>query len=220
MRRMTSRAEQISSRKLCALSEQDYFSRTKNMITNKKLSYILIFCSLIGLIASFVLTIDTIKLIENPNVELPCNINPILSCKSVASTWQSKIFGFPNPLLGIVAFSMLLTVGILLQNGGKPTKNFWILVNYGNLASILFVLWFIYQSVYKIGSLCLYCMTVWAVTWPIFLYTLIWSSSENYINLGDRFSKFLYRNHIVIFVSWYLLLILLILTRFREYFFS
>lgn len=190
------------------------------MITDKKFFYILIFGALIGLFASFTLTIDTIKLIENPNVELPCNINPILSCKSVASTWQSKIFGFPNPLLGIVAFSMLLTVGILLQNGGKPTKNFWILVNYGNLASILFVLWFIYQSVYKIGSLCLYCMTVWAVTWPIFLYTLIWSSSENYINLGDRFSKFLYRNHIVIFVSWYLLLILLILTRFREYFFS
>jgi uncharacterized membrane protein len=164
------------------------------------------------------LTIDTIKLIEDPNIELPCNINPLLSCKSVASTWQSEIFGFPNPLLGIIAFSMLLVIGILLQNGGKLTKNFWILANYGNLASILFVIWFIYQSVYKIGSLCLYCMTVWTVTWPIFLYTLIWSSGENYINLGDKLSKLLYKHHTAIFIGWYLIIILLILIRFREYF--
>src|SRR3989338_1556084 len=146
----------------------------------KSYPYILIVGSIIGLLASFLLTLDTIKLIKNPNVSLPCNINPFVSCTSVATAWQGQVFGFPNSLLGIVAFAMLLATGIMLFAGGRAHKLYWQLVNLGSLASMVFVVWFFYQSVYNIGSLCLYCMVVWAVTWPIFLYTTVWNYRENH----------------------------------------
>lgn len=189
-------------------------------MTDKKLAYILVIGGLLGLYASFTLTVDTIKLLEDPNVSLPCNINPLVSCKSVATAWQSRVFGFPNPILGVAAFSALFVIGVMLLNGGKPNRNFWLLVNYGNIASMLFVLWFIYQSVFKIGSLCIYCMAVWAVTWPIFLYTLIWSQKEEHLRLGESFSRSLAKHHLALLIGWYLLIILLILIRFREFFFA
>ena len=161
------------------------------MSIQKSYPYILIIGSIIGLLASFVLTVDTIKFIENPNVDVLCNINPFISCTSVASEWQSYIFGFPNSLLGIVAFSMLFAMGIMLYFGGpdssildkisgqnKARKPLWCLVNLGTAFAMIFVMWFVYESVYVINSLCLYCMMVWAVTWPIFLYTTIWNFKE------------------------------------------
>lgn len=203
------------------------------MKIKKTYPYILIVASIIGLLASFVLTIDTIELIKDPNIDLPCNINPFVSCKSVATTRQSEVFGFPNTLLGIVSFSMLLSAGILLLlqkpkydevSKTKGEKVFWLLVNLGLLAAFVFVMWFFYQSVYSIGSLCIYCMTVWAVTWPTFLYTTIWNLEENNFSLittthiQKRVRDFFEDYHLHILVLWYLLIILLILFHFKDSF--
>src|SRR3990167_4979356 len=134
------------------------------MTIQKSFPYILMVGSIIGLLASFILTVDTIEIIKNPAVNLPCNINPFISCTSVAGTWQSQIFGFPNPLLGIVAFSMLFAIGVMLLSGGLSKKPLWLLVNLGTLAAIIFVIWFFYESVYKIGSLCIYFFILYLVT--------------------------------------------------------
>ncbi|PIR40267.1 MAG: vitamin K epoxide reductase [Candidatus Zambryskibacteria bacterium CG10_big_fil_rev_8_21_14_0_10_34_34] len=204
------------------------------MNIQKSYPYILIIGSIIGLLASFVLTIDFIKIIENPNVELPCNINPFISCSSVASTWQNTVFGFPNSILGIMAFSILLTIGIILIFGAsnssildkmlgenRAQKPFWLLVNLGTLVAMIFVMWFFYQSVYNIGSLCIYCMTVWVVTWPIFLYTTVWNIQEGHFNVEHRvlnILNFVSRHHIQILVTVYLIAIFLILFQFKDFF--
>lgn len=211
----------------------------------KSYSYILIIGGIIGLLASFILTVDTIKLVKNPSADLPCNINPFLNCTSVTKTWQSEIFGFPNSLLGIVAFSMLLAIGIMLYSGGQSSQSynwasyfnphFWLWVNLGILIAVIFVMWFFYQSVYKIGSLCLYCMTVWAVIWPLFLYTTIWNFEENHFSIESGSKKsflflkvkhqkivnavfhFISRNHFQILIAWYLIIIFLVLFHFKDF---
>lgn len=190
------------------------------MNLQKVFPYILIVGSIIGLLASFLLTLDTISLIKNPTAELPCNINPFVSCTSVATTWQSEVFGFPNTLLGITAFAMLFAVGVMLLSGGRSKKPLWLLVNLGVLAAMVFVLWFFYQSVYNIGSLCIYCMIVWAVTWPLFLYTTIWNFRENHFNFGQSFFRFVSNNHLPILIAWYLIIIFLILFQFKDFFFA
>lgn len=208
------------------------------MTIKKTFPWILIVGSIIGLVASFVLTIDTIELIKNPQADLPCNINPFLSCTSVANTWQSQIFGFPNPILGIISFSMLFAVGIMLFWGGRAKKTFWLAVNFGALLAFAFVIWFFFESVYSIGSLCIYCMIVWATTWPIFLYTTIWNFEENHFEIThpnpllqqeraskklqekiNRFMGFVSKNHAQILVAWYLIMVLLIIFQFKEFFF-
>ncbi len=205
------------------------------MTIQKTYPYILIVGSIIGLIASFILTLDTISMIKNPNVDLPCNINPFISCTSVASSKEGSVFGFPNSLLGIISFSILFGVGVMLFSGGKAKKPFWLLLNLATLASMFFVFWFFSQSVYDIGSLCIYCMTVWAVTWPIFLYTTIWNYEEKHFELNNGLFSFLYKkpkyqktldqifkfaskNHTIILSSFYILAIFLILLKFRDFF--
>ncbi|MEK7669556.1 MAG: vitamin K epoxide reductase family protein [Patescibacteria group bacterium] len=203
------------------------------MNLKKLFPYILIVGSIIGLLASFILTVDTIELIKNPNVELPCNINPFISCTSVASTWQASIFGFPNSLLGIVAFSMLFVIGIMLLFGGsnsslldkvtgenRARKPLWLLVNLGTLATMTFVMWFFFESVYRIGSLCIYCMTVWVVTWPLFLYTTIWNFREDHFKFSCSSLRFISKYHLQVLVTLYLVGILLILFQFKDFFFS
>jgi uncharacterized membrane protein len=208
------------------------------MTIQKLYHYILIVGSLIGLWASFVLMVDTVIFIKNPNADIPCNINPFVSCTSVASKWQSEVFGFPNALLGIAAFAMLFAIGVMLFSGGRAKKPLWLLVNLGTLAAMIFVMWFFFESVYQIGSLCIYCMVTWAVTWPLFLYTTVWNFRENHFDIEatnrksflflkpkhqkniNSFFHFISRNHIQILVIWYLIIILLILFQFRTFFFS
>jgi len=195
--------------------------------------YILIIGSIIGLLASFFLMLDTISLIKNPEADLPCNLNPFISCGNAILSPQGEVFGFPNPLLGIISFSMLLSAGILLLlqkphyetvTKTKGEKIFWLFINLGLLASFVFVMWFFYQSLYSLGTLCIYCMTVWAVTWPIFLYTTIWNLEENNFSLvlNMHFQKsikdFLNNYHFQILALWYLTIIFLILLRFKDFF--
>lgn len=205
------------------------------MNIKKIFPYLLLSLSLIGLLASSILMNDTVKLATNPNVELPCNINPFISCKSVASTWQSHVFGFPNPILGIISFSLLFGLALALiyhvipyenNSGGTPfnplkKKYFWTLVNYGIFASVLFAVWFAYESIFVIGSLCIYCMTVWAAVWPIFIYTTLWNIEENHFSLkkiNHHCDEFLKKHHFFLLVAWYIIIATLIFFRFKDFF--
>ena len=59
----------------------------------------------VGLAAALTLTVEKIEMLINPAYVPSCSINPVLSCGSVMVTPQASAFGFPNPLIGIVAFT-------------------------------------------------------------------------------------------------------------------
>jgi len=128
----------------------------------------------------------------------------------------------------LFALGMALTYDVIdeEQNSAKlrrARKYFWTLVSFGTLAAFLFVMWFFYESVYQIGSLCLYCMIVWAVTWPIFLYTIVWNIKENHYSLNKiikGLDKFIFNHNIQILITGYVVVILVILLHFRDFFFS
>lgn len=176
----------------------------------KNLSWILIIGGVVGILMSAILTLDKIALLENPAVELPCNINPLISCGPIINTPQASAFGIPNPLVGLVGYSIVLTIGVLLATGTIIDRKIWKLFLLGLLFAELFIHWLIFQSVFVIGNLCLYCMVTWVFTWPVFLYTLKSYWSSNFLN----------KNHLAILTSWYLLILLIILTQFRDFFFS
>ena len=55
-----------------------------------------------GLLASWVITIDKFKLLEDPNFMPGCSLNPVVSCGNIMKSDQASAFGFPNPMLGLV----------------------------------------------------------------------------------------------------------------------
>ncbi|WP_019739528.1 vitamin K epoxide reductase family protein, partial [Mycobacterium avium] len=118
----------------------------------------------IGLVASVTLTLEKIDILLDPAYVPSCNINPILSCGSVMITPQASLLGFPNPLLGLVAFTVVVVTGLLAVTKVVLPQWYWIGLAAGLVVGAVFVHWLIFQSLYRIGALCPYCMVVWVVT--------------------------------------------------------
>lgn len=127
----------------------------------------------LGLLAAFVLTVERIEILLDPSYRPSCSLNPVLSCGSVMTTEQAAVLGFPNPLLGIGAFTVVLTTGVALLAGARFPTWYWGGLLAGSAAGVLFVHRLIVASLYEIGALCPYCMAVWAVTVPVFWYVAL-----------------------------------------------
>lgn len=117
----------------------------------------------IGLFASMTLTVEKVRILLDPIYVPSCNVNPIVSCGSVMTTPQASLLGFPNPLLGIAGFTVVVVTGVLAVAKVPLPRWYWIGLAVGILVGVAFVHWLIFQSLYRIGALCPYCMVVWAV---------------------------------------------------------
>lgn len=196
------------------------------IVTRKKRSFTDIFPWLLvgggslGLLSAIILTIEKVHLLKNPSASLSCDLNPIIACGSVINTPQASAFGFPNPLIGIAGFAIVLTIGMAMLAGARFKRWFWLGLQFGTIFGVAFVTWLQYQSIYSIGALCPYCMVVWSVTIPIFIYTTLHNLREGHIALPARLSgikAFISKYHVEILVTWYVLIALAILEHFWYY---
>ena len=104
-------------------------------------------------------------------------LRPLLQHQPGAELWvgdehpQAAAFGFPNPILGVAGFAVLLTIGVVLLTGAYLPRWFWWGIQAGTTFGVLFVHWLIFQSLYRIGALCPYCMLVWVAAITAFVAT-------------------------------------------------
>lgn len=188
---------------------------------DKLFPWILIVGGSIGLLASFVLTLEKIQLLIKPAYVASCNLSPILSCTSIMKSTQAGLFGFPNPLIGIAGFAVVITIGVGMLAGAKYKRWFMLGLLLGSSLGVVFVHWLFYESVFVIGALCAYCMVVWTVTIPIFLYTTLYNLRNDNIRYPQQYSKFvefLQRQHFNILFVWYGILFVTIVAKFWSYF--
>ncbi|GGK51033.1 vitamin K epoxide reductase family protein [Nocardia camponoti] len=142
------------------------------MITaSSKSAWLVLLAGLAGWLASCTLTYERFKLFVNPAYKASCSINSVLSCGSVMKAEQAAVFGFPNPLIGIVAFSVVVTLGVLAVLGVGFPRWIWIALWGGTVLGIAGICWLIFQSLYRINALCPYCMVVWVATPLLFAAT-------------------------------------------------
>ena len=128
----------------------------------------------IGLAAAVQLTIDKFTLLQNKidgvETALSCDFSAFVSCGGVMDSPQAEAFGFPNSIIGIVGFSVVTVLGVLIWTGAPVARWVWTGLQLGTLFGIGFVTWLQYQSIYDLELLCPYCMVVWAVMIPLFVY--------------------------------------------------
>lgn len=129
---------------------------------------LLIVSSLVGLVAAFVLTLDKIKQIRDPQSALGCDFSVLVQCGKNLDSAQGAVFGFPNPLIGLMCWVAPLVVGMAILSGARFARWFWFLFWCGFAFAIGLVGWLIAQSVFVLGTLCPWCMVTWAVTIPSF----------------------------------------------------
>lgn len=121
-----------------------------------------------GVLASWVITLDKFLLLEDPNFKPACSLNPVVSCGSVMKSDQAAAFGFPNPMLGLAAYAVVVCVGMGLLAGAHYRGWFWLGLNAGTLFGTVFCGWLMVQSLYEINALCLWCCLAWVATLLMF----------------------------------------------------
>ncbi len=112
----------------------------------------------IGTLAAFLQTIEKVDLLENSDKALACDLNSVFSCTNVLNAWQSSVFGFPNSLMCMGFFVIFATVGVAGLAGATLTRKFRLGVQLLALFVLAFALWFMQQSIFSIGALCILCM--------------------------------------------------------------
>ena len=187
---------------------------------DRHLRWLYVVAGAIGLLAAAVLLIERIELLKDPTYVPPCNISPIISCGSVMTTDQASIFGFPNPILGVAAFPVLLTTAVVLFAGARLARWYWNGLLVGAAAGVVLIHWLAYQSLYRIGALCPYCMAVWIVVIATFWYTALRQArTSTLFSTGPaaRVVGLASEYHGVLLTLWYLIIAALITRRFWDY---
>ena len=124
--------------------------------------------SLVGLVASLVLSIDAWILAGNPDAVFSCDVSSKVSCKAVAETWQAQLLGFPNAFLGlifepiVIAFAVAGLAGVIFPR--------WYMLGIQALytIAIAFAYWLFFQAYFVIGALCPWCLTITITTLLVF----------------------------------------------------
>jgi uncharacterized membrane protein len=169
---------------------------------------------------AFALILDRISLLKDPAFVPSCSISPLLTCGSIMTSPQAEVFGFPNPLIGMVTFSVVTTVGVVVLAGGSVSRSVWLGLQLGATAGLGFVHWLIGQSLYSIGTLCPYCMIMWVVTITIFWYITLHNLTAGHVPTRARWKQaaaHIARYHSAILSLWFLVIVALIAVRFWPY---
>ncbi|WP_336321463.1 vitamin K epoxide reductase family protein [Streptomyces lavendofoliae] len=133
-------------------------------------AWMLVVTGAAGLLAAWVITLDKFKLLQDPGFTPGCSLNPVVSCGSIMKSEQAAVFGFPNPMLGLVTYGMVVAIGAGLLAGARHRRWYWLGLNAGTLFGVGFCMWLMYQSLYEINALCLWCSLAWVATIVMFWY--------------------------------------------------
>jgi uncharacterized membrane protein len=156
----------------------------------KALGIFLVLAGLAGLIAAYNLSVDKVTAIISPTTALNCDRSLIVQCSKNLDSWQGSLFGFPNPLIGLGGFVVPLLIGIALLAGIRFGRWFWVAFNIGVIVAIAFVIFLITQSVFVIGTLCLWCALVWTFTIPLFWIVTLYNLRVGNLKVPPRPTRF------------------------------
>ena len=168
----------------------------------------------VGLTASATLLIEKIEMLQDPGYVPTCSINPVLSCGSVMVRPEASAFGFPNPLIGVVSFTLVVVTGVLAVALVGLPRWYWLGLTVGAGLGVVFTHWLIFESLYEIGALCPYCMVVWSVIVPLFAVVAPIALRPLAAN---PVARFLYHWRWPLVALWFTAVALAILVRFWDY---
>ena len=134
--------------------------------------------SALSLLASFVLAVDAVRLAADPSATLSCTINAVISCGTVAGSWQAQLFGFPNAFLGIAAEPVVITIAVASLGGVRFPRWFMLSAQVVYTLGLVLAYWLFYESMFHIGALCPWCLLVTVSTTFVF-------TSLTHVNIRD-----------------------------------
>lgn len=198
-----------------------FFKNTSVEKSNRWIFATMLVCGLVGLTASFILAVEKLHLLENPDAQLSCSINVVLNCASVMKTWQSSLFGFPNPYIGMMAYPVVIAVAVAGLSRVRFPRPFMLAAQICYGLGLIFAYWLFFQSVYVIQILCPWCLFVTVVTTILFDTLLRYNVRENNLYLHKeihkKVSRVFEKDYDKLFVaSWLVIMVALVFIQFGE----
>lgn len=185
------------------------------------LPWILIVCGVIGIFASAAITIEKFDLLKHPGSTFICDLNPVISCGNVMESKQASAFGFMNTLIGLIGFPVVVTIGVGMLAGARYKRWFWLGMFAGLTLGVAFAYWLLFESIYRIGALCPYCLSVDVAITTAWFYLGLYLFGKGYLRLPAKLQAtgaFIRKHHLDILIFWFLLVFVIILNHFWYYF--
>ena len=134
----------------------------------RRTSIEMVISGIIGLVTSFVLSIEAWQLAADSSARFGCDISSVLSCSAVAQTWQARILGFPNAFLGIFFEAVVLAISVALCAGVRFPRWYMLGTNLLYTVALFFAFWLFSQSYFVIQVLCPWCLLITLTTTLVF----------------------------------------------------
>ena len=127
-------------------------------------SILFIVVAAVGLLAAFALTLEKIHALTNPGEAASCDFSVVVQCGKNLSSWQGSLLGFPNPLIGMMAWPVVAATGVGMLAGARFANWYWRAFDIVASLGFLFTVWLYIESVFVLGTLCPWCMVTWIAT--------------------------------------------------------
>jgi uncharacterized membrane protein len=157
----------------------------------------------IGFIASFALAWEKYLKLLDPDRTASCSINLFVDCGAAMSSWQGALLGFPNPYLGVAAFPVVITTGVMLLLGTRLPRWYWTSLLVGTVLGQALVFFLMYTSFHVIIALCIYCMIVWTIMWPLLWYQIVRGVQSGDLRVSAGLRDAVVGNHVIILIIGY-----------------
>ncbi len=145
---------------------------------HRGLALFMLVCAVLGFLAAFELTREKFHQLEEPGSAASCDFSVLVQCSANLRSWQGSLFGFPNPLLGLVGWTAVAVVAVGLLAGLTYPRWWWRTFAVGVTLGQAFVVFLVWTSIYRLATLCPWCMVTWAVVIPMFVVTWLWTLRE------------------------------------------
>jgi len=119
-----------------------------------------LFAALTGLVFTTIQIMERIAILQDPFTRLACDVNSTLSCSQVLTAWQSSVLGPPSAFIGGAIFAFLGS-GALSGLLASTLSRAYLATLWGlSVFFLAFASWFMYETAFGVGALCLWCIGV------------------------------------------------------------
>ena len=169
---------------------RDYFTHEdKKLRDNRWIFASMLVGAIFSLIASFVLSVESLQLAKNPDANLSCSVNIVLNCATVAKHPTAEMLGFPNSFLGMIAEPIVITVAIAGLAGIKFPRRFMFTAQIFYTIGFIYAYVLFYISMFIIQALCPWCLLVTLTTTFVWFAITRYNIRENNLYLPAHLQK-------------------------------
>ena len=118
----------------------------------------LLFFSITGFGAAFIISIERYLMLINPLYIPGCSINPWIDCGKVMNSTYATMFGFPNSWIGLIGWPMAWITVLYLLTHKEVSKTFLKTAMFITIPAVIISYIWTYIAFFQIGAVCPWCI--------------------------------------------------------------